>query len=156
VADIEPRRVLGEYIQRVNARDWRGALERLAHDYTEEWPQTGERVRGRENLRRIFEQYPGQITAGWFDTEQAEIVGTEDRYVLTPAMTMLRVDGGGEMYTATYTATYPDGSRWYVVMIARIVDGKLRRAHTYWAPVLPAPEWRREWVERIPTTAPGG
>ena len=51
------------------------------------------------------------------------------------------------MFTVTYTARYPDDATWFVVMTARVTDGKIRRAHTYFAPVPWAPEWRRDWVE---------
>ncbi|MDQ3408223.1 MAG: hypothetical protein M3472_08755, partial [Chloroflexota bacterium] len=66
-----------------------------------------------------------------------------------PFMTVIRVEGSGEKYTLTYTATYPNGARWYVVMVARVTGGKIRNAHTYFAPVLPAPQWRRDAVELI-------
>jgi hypothetical protein len=68
---------------------------------------------------------------------------------VTPSMTLIRVDGGGEFYTVTYTTRYPDGSRWYVLTVARVTEGKVRSAHTYFAPILPAPEWRGDLVERI-------
>lgn len=143
------RRVLDSYIAAVNARDWSTASSLMADDYIEDWPQTGERVRGLANLRAIFERYPGALAPGAFDEHSKSIIGTEDRYVLSPLMTVLRIDGGGEIFTVTYTAAYPDGVTWFVVMIARITEGRLRRAHTYFAPTLPAPEWRKPWVGPI-------
>ena len=141
------RQVLLAYIEALNAGDWEAAASVLAADYVEDWPQTAERVHGVENLHAILEHYPGNLRTGAIDGKTKTVTGAEDRYILSPSMTLVRVDGGGEMFTLTYTARYPEGDTWYVVMIARVTDGKIRRAHTYFAPVMPAPGWRRDWVE---------
>jgi SnoaL-like domain len=146
----EPKQLLTELMGCYNRGDWDGVAARLADDYVEDWPQTGERVRGVANMRRVFEGYPGGgLERGLVDEQSAAIVGSEERYVVSPSMTLIRVDGGGEFYTVTYTTRYPDGSRWYVLTVARVTDGKVRSGHTYFAPILPAPEWRQGMVERI-------
>lgn len=146
---MEPRELLVAYIGALNARDWDRLPDLVSDDYVEEWPQTGEVVRGVDNLRAIFEEYPGTLAAGAFDESAVDVIGTEDRYVIGAGMMPIcvRVQGSGEMFTLTYLADYPDGSRWYVVMVARIAGHRLRRAHTYFAPLLDAPEWRRQHVE---------
>ena len=45
---------------------------------------------------------------------------------------------------------YPDGSRWWVVAIVELRDGKVYRAEIYFAPDFDPPEWRRPFVELIP------
>ena len=57
-------------------------LARLRHpDWTVDWPQSGERVHGNESFAEIVRNYPG----GRPTTELSRIVGSEDRWVLTPA-----------------------------------------------------------------------
>jgi SnoaL-like domain len=145
----DPRTLLTEFIADLNAGDWTHAREKLADDYTEDWPQTGERVTGVENLQAILANYPDSLSPGAIDATRATVVGSEDRYVVTPSMTVVRVEGEGEFYTMTYTARYPDESTWFVVMVARVADGRIRRAHTYFAPMLPTPDWRRQWTEPL-------
>jgi hypothetical protein len=113
-------------------------------EWIEEWPQSGERVRGHANDRAIMEHYPG----GFPNADEARIVGSEDRWVMTPSMTPQRIVGNGDTWWADGTATYPDGSRWFVAMLAEVRDGLVLRETWYYAPPLPAPEWRAAWVER--------
>ena len=56
-------------------------------DWYEDWPQSGERVRGHDAYRRIHENYP----AGMPHVDVPEIQGAEDRWVMTPSMTIQRV-----------------------------------------------------------------
>ncbi|HLO34482.1 MAG TPA: hypothetical protein VK194_00300 [Candidatus Deferrimicrobium sp.] len=53
------------------------------------WPQSGERVIGNENYRRIVESYPG----GRPVSEIQRVVGAEDRWVVTPANTVQQIAG---------------------------------------------------------------
>ncbi len=108
-------------------------------------------VRGLANIRAIVEGYPGGIEHGAIQLRTTDIVGAEDRLVLAAAMTprWIRVEGTGEMYTLTYVADYPDGSRWHVVMVARVAANRIRHARTYFAPAMEPPAWRREHVEVV-------
>ncbi|HEX9270220.1 MAG TPA: nuclear transport factor 2 family protein [Candidatus Limnocylindria bacterium] len=122
-------------------------LGELRHpDFVEEWPQSGERIRGHENSRRIHERYPGVAT---LHGEVRGITGAEDRWVLSPTLAPLRIEGTGDTYTVESIATYPDGSKWFVIAILKLQDGKVLRARTYWAAPFEAPAWRAEWVERM-------
>jgi hypothetical protein len=121
-------------------------LRALRHDhYVEDWPHTGERIRGAERAARIHEPYPGGLPTGGV----VRVVGSEDRWVMTPSYTLLRVSGTGDVYTALLRARYPDGSLWWVVTFLEVRDAKIYRATTLFAPHLEAPEWRAQWVERI-------
>ena len=57
--------------------------------------------------------------------------------------------GQAEVYTVTARARYPDGSHWYMIVIARMKDGLIHRTTSFYAPEFPAPEWRAQWVERM-------
>ena len=57
---------------------------------------------------------------------------------------------GPEQYTTIARATYPDQSKWWVITIVELKDGKIYRADSYFAPDFEPPEWRRDFVEIVP------
>jgi hypothetical protein len=63
---------------------------------------------------------------------------------------------GPERYTTISRAAYPDGSRWWVVAVIEVRDGRIFAAETYFAPEFEAPRVapraRRADVDR-PLTA---
>ncbi|MDP9326419.1 MAG: hypothetical protein M3O87_07790 [Candidatus Dormibacteraeota bacterium] len=122
------------------------ALEELRHpDWTVDWPQSGERVLGSANFASITGNYPG----GSPQQRPGRIVGSGDRWVLSPSNTMVRVVGEGEAWWGEWQVTYPDGSEWFCVDLIQLREGKVFRETVYWAAPLPTPEWRAQWVERI-------
>lgn len=50
---------IAAYVTRLEARDWDGVDALLHPDVVYEMPQTRERIRGREGLRRFNTDYPG-------------------------------------------------------------------------------------------------
>jgi hypothetical protein len=131
----------------MSRRDW-DALDACHHpDYIEDWPQSRERVRGPENARRTLENYPGGVAGD--GVRGFAMVAPEPEYAITPSFTVVRVSGESDRFTAVIRARYPDGSTWYIVTLGRIKDGKLWRATTFYAPELPAPDWRSKWVEPL-------
>ena len=47
--------------ERMEARDWEGVAAQLDRDVVVDWPNTGERMRGRENYLAVQREYP----EGW-------------------------------------------------------------------------------------------
>lgn len=139
----EEARQIAERYARALPADFE-TLGTLQHDdFVQEFPQSGEVIRGRENFRKAHENYPG----GTPGNEVARVTGTEDRWVLTPTFTLVRVTGSGDTFTIESKAVYPDGGRYDVVTLVEISDGKVLRARAYFAPEFEAPAWRAEWVE---------
>ncbi len=134
-------------IRAMNDEDW-DALEVLTHpDYVEDYPQSGERIRGRANLRAIFENYPGGLRGR---VETAGLYGAEERWAMAPNFSVVRVTGSSsDVLTAVISAEYPDGSHWFVISLFRTAEGMVRSSTTYFAQDFPAPEWRSPYVERI-------
>jgi hypothetical protein len=126
-------------------------LARLRHpDWIVEWPQTGERVRGSGNYDTVVQSYPG----GQPKTRVTRVVGSEDRWVMTPANTAVRMAGEGDAWWGEWAMTYPDGSDWYCIDLIELKDGAIFRETVYWAPPLAPPEWRASYVERIEERQP--
>jgi hypothetical protein len=122
------------------------ALRRLRADaWVEEWPQSGERVRGHDNDETIMRNWPGGLPTG----EDARAVGSEDRWVMTPSFTYQRVVGSGDIWWADSIGHYPDGSTWFAIGMFEVRTGQIQRETWYFAPALEAPEWRSGWVERL-------
>jgi hypothetical protein len=114
-------------------------------EWTREWPQSGERVRGSANDRAIMENWPGGRPSGL----SVRVVGSEDQWVVTPFQTIQRIVGSGDFWFADGTSAYPDGSTWFLVALLQLRGGKVYRETWYFAAPFDAPAWRAAWVERM-------
>jgi hypothetical protein len=94
-------------------------------DFVMEMPQSGERIRGRENMRAMQEHFPAP-----------------------PSIELRRVVGSGDVWAIEMRSDY-DGHVYHVVMIVEFLDGKIVRETRYYADPFEAPEWRAEWVEAM-------
>ena len=59
------------------------------------------------------------------------------------------MSGEGDHWVVQGTSRYPDGTDYHIVAILELRDGKIFRETDYFGPSFPAPEWRRQWVERV-------
>ncbi len=114
-------------------------------DWLEEWPQSGERVRGHDNDRAIMDNWPG----GTPRPEAAHIVGSEDRWLMTAMNTVHRVVGGGDQWWVDGKTSYPDGSTWFIVVLLQLRAAMVHRETWYFGPPVEAPAWRDAWVEQM-------
>lgn len=94
-------------------------------DYVMEMPQSGERIRGRENMRSMQENYPGP-----------------------PSIQLRRVVGGGDVWVVEARSDY-DGRIFRVVDIVEFRNDKIVRETRYYADPFEAPDWRADWVENM-------
>jgi ketosteroid isomerase-like protein len=108
----------------VSDQDMRPLEEALADDCVQEWPQSGERIRGKANIMAVNENYPGLPNP----TLRRAVAG-DDLLV-----TEVQLDYGGKVYHA--------------VSIFEIQDGKIVRETDYFAEPFEAPGWRAQWAER--------
>jgi ketosteroid isomerase-like protein len=92
-----------------------------------EYPQSGERIRGRINI---------QITR----TKQP----SKKRFVVR------RIIGRGDLWVTEYILTY-DGKPSYTVSIMEFRGEKVARETQYFADPFEAAAWRAQWVERLDT-----
>ncbi|MEP7082773.1 MAG: nuclear transport factor 2 family protein [Chloroflexota bacterium] len=111
--------------------------ELAAPDMVQEWPQSGERIRGRDNIAAVNQNYEGAT-------------GT------APKMTLRRILKPGEAWVAESTIDYGDGTPVsFISIIETDADGKIVKETDYFANPFPAPEWRRKWVEQMEPAAVG-
>jgi hypothetical protein len=138
--------IVGRYAQAQAAHDFDTVSELRHPEWTAEWPQSGERVRGDANARSMIDNYPG---SGLPSFDPGRIVGSEDRWVTTPMYTIQRVVGSGDFWWGDGTVSYPDGSTWYLAVLLQLRDGKIYRETDYFGAPFEAPAWRAPWVERM-------
>ena len=113
----------------------RKTAEMASEDMVQEWPQSGERIRGLSNITAVNESYEGAT-------------GT------APRMTLRRIVRPGEAWIAEATIDYGDGTPISIVSILEMNgEGKITRATDYFANPFEAPEWRRKWVEQMEPVA---
>lgn len=107
--------------------DWETASRYLHDDYVQEWPQSGERIVGRDNAIAINQNFPGGL----------------------PTMRFRRTLAGGDLAVLELELTYADGSRYLGVSVIELRDGKIAKETDYFAQPFQAPQWRAQWVERM-------
>lgn len=96
-------------------------------DFVQEWPQSGERVRGATACLNVIRNYPGG----------------------PPQIELGRISGEGDHWVVEGSSRYPDGTDYHLVAVIEFKDGKAIHEVDYFGPAYPAPEWRKQWVEQI-------
>ena len=125
MSDRETRAKLDRHWETAADRDQTAAHEIYHEDCVVEWPQSGERIRGKANLQALRTAYPAQLE-----------------------FSVRRILGGGDLWISEYSISY-DGDPKHVVSIMEFRDGLVARETHYFADPLEPPEWRAQWVERM-------
>ena len=98
-------------------------------DYAMEMPQSGERIRGRENMRAF----------------QQSFLDNADK----PSIRIRRVLVRDGLWVVESAVDYGGGRVFHGAAILELSDGKIRRDTRYFAETFEAPAWRSRWVERM-------
>ena len=125
MSDEEIRAKLERHWKTAGAADQGAAHEIYHEDCVVEWPQSGERIRGKANLQALRTAYPAQLE---FDVR--------------------RILGGGDLWITEYVISY-DKNPIHVVSIMEFRGGLVARETHYFADPFEPPEWRAQWVERM-------
>jgi hypothetical protein len=106
---------------------------RHPEDYVLELPQSGERIRGREKMRRFQESY-----------------STHSPSDPMRRIRLRRVLVREDLWVIEGIADYDEGQEALnVVLILELRDGKMWRDRWYFAGSFDAPQWRAQWVEHM-------
>jgi ketosteroid isomerase-like protein len=124
VGEGENRATIEVYLQAFESKDMQLLDQVYTDDAVQEWPQSGERIVGRDNIKAINENYPG-----------------------LPNATIRRVSGSGNVWTVETVLDY-SGEVYNAVSVLEFRDGKVAKQTDYFASPFPPPEWRAQWVER--------
>ena len=125
MTDQDRRAALDRHWAASDASDFETEHSIYHDDAVLEYPQSGERIRGRRNI---------QITR----TNQPN----KKRFAVR------RISGGGDFWVTEYILSY-DNKPSYTVSIMEFSGDKVTRETQYFADPFEAATWRAQWVERI-------
>jgi ketosteroid isomerase-like protein len=122
------RDLIEQYWQTMNTNDFRAVGDLLHDDFVLDYPQSGERLRGRERNALFNETYPSP--GPWSFHVERLLVGDDT------AVTDVVVRGAEVEARA--------------ISFFEIRDDRIWRITEYWPDPFEAPEWRAHLVEAIP------
>ena len=124
--DREIRTALDRHWAASDAGDFEAEHDIYREDAVLDYPQSGERIRGRRNVQSSRAAQPNR-----------------------KRFSVRRITGADDLWVTEYVLTY-DGRPSYTVSIMEFVGGKVARETQYFSePFEPGPS-RAQWVERIP------
>jgi ketosteroid isomerase-like protein len=91
-----------------------------------DYPQSGERIRGRANLQALRGHHPDKPSG--FDVK--------------------RIQGEGNLWITEYMISY-QGQAAFTVSIMGFRDGKVIHETQYFSSPFEAPAWRSQWVQQM-------
>lgn len=126
-SEAENRAIVERFWQTMGGNDFYAVGALLHDDFVLDWPQSGERIRGRERFALVNERYPA---AGlWSFT-----------------INRLLADASGAVSDVTVTDTERVDR---AISFFEMRDGRIARIIEYWPEPSEAADWRAAWVERI-------
>src|SRR3712207_5761508 len=99
------RQVVERWVAGMNSGDVDSAVTALHEDVHETYPQSGEEFRGRESIRGLLRHFESR---GGAAPAVDRIVGSDDKWVMTPAFSLVRAMGSGDEYAVAGRIRYPN------------------------------------------------
>ena len=124
--DLQIRAALERHWAASAAGDQDAEHEIYHDDAIVEYPQSGERIRGRQNVQALRSHHPARPSG----------------------FAVRRIVGEGDLWVTEYVITY-DGRPVYTVSIMEFRGGKVARETQYFADPFEPPAWRKQWVGPI-------
>jgi hypothetical protein len=125
--DQQIRAALDQHWTASDANDFETEHRIYHEDAVLEYPQSGERTRGRRNIQGQRASQPNK-----------------------KRFSIRRIIGAGDLWVTEFILTY-DGKPSYTVSIMEFRDVKVARETQYFADPFVAPASRAQWVERMDT-----
>jgi limonene-1,2-epoxide hydrolase len=121
------KQIVESFWEAMADNDFYAAARHLHDDFTLEWPQSGERIRGRDNFAAVNTFYPSD--GKW--TFQINQIAADGELVVT------------DVHVS-------DGKRHdRVVTFSTIRNGRIWKQIEFWPEPFEAAAWRAQWAERI-------
>jgi ketosteroid isomerase-like protein len=127
VRDQEIRAALDQHWAASDANDFETEHRIYHEDAVLDYPQSGERTRGRSNIQNQRASQPSK-----------------------KRFSIRRIIGGGDLWITELILAY-DGKPSYTVSIMEFKGDKVARETQYFADPFAAPAFRAQWVERTDT-----
>ena len=126
MGDRETRSALDHHWAASDANDFEAEHQIYREDAVLEYPQSGERIRGRQNIQLSRAAQPNR-----------------------KRFTVRRIIGAGDLWVTEYVLTY-DGRPSYTVSIMEFANGKVARETQFFGDPFEPGASRTRWVELIP------
>ena len=120
------KQVIEAFWAAMQTNDFKAAGEFLHDDYVLEWPQSGERIRGRANFVAINENYPAH---GRWEFTIHRIIAEGDEVVSDVGVTDGVITGRA-------------------ITFSTMRDGKIIHQTEFWPDSFEPAAWRAKWVEK--------
>jgi hypothetical protein len=121
--DESRRATIRRFVDSINTHDMEPVDAIYDDDVVIEWPQSGEVIRGKQNIRELRLAFPTPPTA-----------------------TLRRIVGSGDVWVIEMLFDY-DGDRYYTIVVHEYRDGLVVHETAYYGALFEAPAWRAKWVE---------
>jgi ketosteroid isomerase-like protein len=121
----ESKQIVENFWAAMQTNDFERAGELLHDDYILEWPQSGERIRGRANFVAVNENYPAH---GRWEFTIHRILAEGDEVVSDVSV----ADGVVNARVITFST---------------VRDGRIRHQIEFWPDPFEAAAWRAQWAE---------
>jgi SnoaL-like domain len=125
MTDVDIRAALDRHWAASAAGDQEAEHEIYQDTALIEYPPSGERIRGRNNVRALRSHHPSKPSG----------------------FVVRRITGSGDLWVTEYSILY-DGRPVHTVSIMEFEGGKVVRETQYFAEPFEPPSWRAQWVER--------
>jgi ketosteroid isomerase-like protein len=123
--DQEIRAALDQHWAASDVSDFETEHSIYLEDAVLEYPQSGERIRGRRNIQTTRTQQPSE-----------------------KHFSIRRIIGSGDLWVTEFILSY-DGKPSYTVSVMEFKGVKVARETQYFADPFEAAPWRAQWVERM-------
>ncbi|MDQ2941916.1 MAG: nuclear transport factor 2 family protein [Chloroflexota bacterium] len=133
----------------MNRQAWDAFGTVFTDDYVEEYPQSGEIIRGLPNAVAVRRDYPGGFVEGGIDTSSARLPASGDHWAVTSIFTVVQLEGSGDTATVIFKVRYPDDSTWWLTAVYELRGDKIARATILFAATFDPPEWRKPYREPL-------
>jgi hypothetical protein len=124
MGDPEFRAALNRHWAASEAGDYETEHDIYQEDAILDYPQSGERIHGRANIKASRAAHPARRR---FEVH--------------------RISGTGNLWVTEYVLVYDDRP-YYTISIMELGDGKVAHEVQYFADPFPAAAWRSRWVEK--------
>lgn len=125
---MEPAEVVREVWGRIDGRDWHGLAELLDDAVQVEWPVSGERISGSQNVVAVNAEYP----EGW-------------------SIRVLRVVADGDQVVSEVEVPMENAGVFRVASFWTVRDGRVTHAREYWTSLGAdqPPAWRSKYTTAL-------
>jgi hypothetical protein len=124
---MKNKQILENFWSTMETNDFHAASQLLHDEYILEWPQSGERIVGRDNFAAINANYP---TEGKWQFNINHIVSEGDLVVTDVSVSDGKVIGRA-------------------VTFSTIRDAKILKQIEFWPDPFEAPAWRAQWIQKM-------